>query len=685
MTYLFSSNVEVSNDQGNALPISVINYNGSNVNLSNPFPVTLGSNSIQIIGNISIPTTVNVASSPDNPIHSHITEVGTSGNLLALNIPYMPIGGNVTAFQGTSPWTVNGNIGVTSLGSLNISGTSLPVTIQGNANVIVQGNIAGITSLPPVTISGNVNVNPVSVTGITSNVTVVDGGGSITVDGNVGIVGNVNVTQGTDPWNIAGNVGITGSTTVAFPPGATSLLGELYSAVITPTAQVDALHGVDTAEVQTYVGGGGNVNYSNAVFECSSTSTVGSYAVVRTRDFNGFRPGESMLGRWLTKFGNAAVGTSQRIGLNNQEQGYYIGYNGTTFGILRVHGGQTPIYRVTITSYTGAQTVTLTLNSVAYTISIAAGETTGQVAQQICLKDYSGAWLCNQRDNTVDFLYAGAPGALGGTFSITSNGTMVASIATVRTGVAVTNTWYLDGGAEGFVKPTWLTPTNYNSYAIKYLWATAVFYAINFNTGQYEKLFSIGTTTDLPVANPTFKAATVVYNTGGNTAVTTTTAAMMTAVEGVEALVTNPRSTAVTHSTLASGSLWHLLSIQNPYTQNGKINTRQAQLLDLTVSLQCNDPSQIYIYLDAPLATGVHNFISQNSGLVSVSTAEGTVQDGPTYFPILSFIVGTTGSTTQFDLSTYRLVIPPGATISIAVYSTASINKAVASVSWYNI
>lgn len=496
---------------------------------------------------------------------------------------------------------------------------------------------------------------------------------------------NGEIVSTSNPLPVTFGTSSGGPNTINFPPGATSLLGELYSAVITPTTQVDAIHGDDTSEMQTYTGGGGAVSTANGVFECSSTSTVGSYAVARTRDFNGFRPGESMIGRWLTKFGTPAAGTQQRIGLNNQEQGYYIGYNGTTFGVLRVHGGQTAIYRVTITSYTGAQTVTLTLNSVAYTINIAAGETTGQVAQQICLKDYGSNWLCNQRDNTVDFLYAGAPGPLGGTFSIAHSGTMSASISTVRAGTAVTNTWYLDGGVEGFVKPSWLNPLNYNSYAIKYLWATVVFYAVNFNTGQYEKIFSIGTTDTLPVENPTFKAATVVYNTGGSTPITAYTAAMMTAVEGVEALVTNPRSAAVTHSTLASGSLWHLISIQNPYTLNGKINTRQINLLDMTVSFQCNDPSQIFLYLDAPLATGVHDFTTQGTRLANISIVEGTVSDGPTYFPILSFIVGTTGSTTQFDLSRYRLVIPPGATMTIAAISTASINKAVASVSWYNV
>jgi hypothetical protein len=107
---------------------------------------------IVIEGNVNIPGTVTVDSTPENPVHVHVDEIGTSG---ILNVPYMPIGNTNVAVTG-------GNI-----------------TVTGNVGIV--GNIAGIT--------GNVTVNPVT--------------------GNVGIVGNVNVTQGTTPWSVAGNVQVT--------------------------------------------------------------------------------------------------------------------------------------------------------------------------------------------------------------------------------------------------------------------------------------------------------------------------------------------------------------------------------------------------------------------------------------------------------------------------------------------
>ena len=63
-----------------------------------------------------------------------------------------------------------GNVAVTSLGNVNLSGNTLPVTILGN------------------------------LAGITSNVTIVDGGGSITVDGNV----NATITGGNVVTTITG-------------------------------------------------------------------------------------------------------------------------------------------------------------------------------------------------------------------------------------------------------------------------------------------------------------------------------------------------------------------------------------------------------------------------------------------------------------------------------------------------
>ena len=93
---------------------------------------------ITITGDVTIPGTVTVTSTPEDPIHTHVTEVGTSG---ILDVPYMPIGGTVTVNQPVAVTDNNGSLTVD--GTVNI-GTMPEVEIKNDA-----GN--------PIPISGTVN------------------------------------------------------------------------------------------------------------------------------------------------------------------------------------------------------------------------------------------------------------------------------------------------------------------------------------------------------------------------------------------------------------------------------------------------------------------------------------------------------------------------------------------------
>ena len=316
MTYLFSSNVEVSNDIGNALPISVTNTDGNIVSILNPFPVTLGSNSIQIVGNISIPTTVNVASSPSDPIHAHITEIGTSGNLLALGIDYMPINGNVI---------VTGNVGI--VGNVNVN----PITVT--------------------SITSNVNVNPISVTGITSNVNVNPISGNVHVYGNVGIDGNVNVnplsatvsgnigvlnTNGnivsnTNPFPVTGNLNatITGTSTVTLGTGSTDAFGRLRTSQ--PYTLFDSrARYYDHNEFSNVNATGGTVVYdaNGSTFQLNVTAANGSSVIRETKRVFPYQPGKSLLVLATFCMNTPKANLRQRVGYFTTNNGIYFENDG---------------------------------------------------------------------------------------------------------------------------------------------------------------------------------------------------------------------------------------------------------------------------------------------------------------------------------------------------------------------
>jgi hypothetical protein len=90
------------------------------------------SGDIIIEGNVNIPGTVTVNSSAEDPVHVHLDEIGTSG---ILDVPYMPIGGNVVVTSGNID--VTGNVGI--IGNVNVTQGTNPWVVSGNVNATLQG------------------------------------------------------------------------------------------------------------------------------------------------------------------------------------------------------------------------------------------------------------------------------------------------------------------------------------------------------------------------------------------------------------------------------------------------------------------------------------------------------------------------------------------------------------------
>lgn len=123
----------------------IATVDGNPVTNANPFPVTLGSENITITGNVNItaPDVVTVNSTPTDPVHVHITEIG---NTDLTNFSYMPISGNVVVT------TINsGNLSIHS-GNVNVGNFPASQNV-----VITSGNVTA-------TVTGDVNttVDPVS-------------------------------------------------------------------------------------------------------------------------------------------------------------------------------------------------------------------------------------------------------------------------------------------------------------------------------------------------------------------------------------------------------------------------------------------------------------------------------------------------------------------------------------------
>jgi len=109
---------------------NVATKDGVQVSTSNPFPVSLGSSNITITGDVNVGTTVSVTSSPQNPNHVHLTEVGTSG---ILSTSYLPIGistqANIVSISNTAFYVTN------PVTTVAVSSITSPVTVQGTVAI----------------------------------------------------------------------------------------------------------------------------------------------------------------------------------------------------------------------------------------------------------------------------------------------------------------------------------------------------------------------------------------------------------------------------------------------------------------------------------------------------------------------------------------------------------------------
>ena len=319
--------------------------------------------SIIIEGNVNIPGNIQVYSTPEDPVHTHITEVGTTG---ILEVPYMPIDGNVVVTsgnitftnttievtQGTDPWIVTGNVNanvsgnvVVTSGNINSNVTGNVVVTSGNVNANVSGNV-GVLTLPSITgnvvvTSGNINANVsgnVVITSgninsnVTGNVVVTSGNINSNVSGNVGIIGNVNVTQGTDPWHIDGNVlaTISGTSTVTLGTGSTDAFGRLrvsepYTLFDTKSRYYD--HNDFSSSTST----GANVVYdaNSSTYQLNVTAANGSSVIRETKRVFPYQPGKSLLVLTTFCMNTPKTNLRQRVGYFTTNNGIYFENDGT--------------------------------------------------------------------------------------------------------------------------------------------------------------------------------------------------------------------------------------------------------------------------------------------------------------------------------------------------------------------
>jgi hypothetical protein len=274
------------------------------VDNTEPMPVTLGSETITIIGNIAVPTTVNVTSTPTDPVHVHLTEVGSSG---LLDVAYLPVG------QSTSPWIVVGNVNIaTTNGGIEVNNdTGNPLRIIGNVNTTVISTVSVTQGTSPWVVIGNTNITNTPTVALSSNA--------------------VTATQGTSPWVMSGNVNasITGTVTTTVVAGATDAFGRLRTSDGFTLGDYKHTYGIDPNFRDTLINGGTVTHIPNqAAARLATSNNVASRAIHQTKMYHNYMPGKSQLIESTINFYEATANVTKRTGYFDDLNGIYFEQTG---------------------------------------------------------------------------------------------------------------------------------------------------------------------------------------------------------------------------------------------------------------------------------------------------------------------------------------------------------------------
>lgn len=298
----------------------------------------LNTTTVQITGPVTVLSTVTVSSTPENPVHTHITEVGTSG---LLTVPYMPVGGTVTATQGTVPWVVTGTVEVS-----NFPTTS--TVYQGTTPWVVTGTVA-VSNFPTTS-------------------TVYQGTNPWVITGTVAVSNTVTVNQGTSPWIVNGNVTATISGSVSPDVANPDAFGRARVSELFTLGDYKHLYAIDPNFID-YTANGGSITFvaDQAFATLATSSATNSVAIHQTKFYHHYQPGKSQLIYSSVHFRAPHRNVTKRTGYFDDRDGIYfeqVGSNtadGSTVNtgtqtlnwVIRTHTGGSPSEADYVTTVNG--------------------------------------------------------------------------------------------------------------------------------------------------------------------------------------------------------------------------------------------------------------------------------------------------------------------------------------------
>jgi len=477
---------------------------------------------------------------------------------------------------------------------------------------------------------------------------------------------------------------------IDFGGGGRSAFGELSAVEPTPVVQVTFPYNINGRIMETRLNGGTATIDTNRL-KISTGASANQAAIALTKIPVKYNAGQGGLARFTTIYTIGVAGSEQIMGVGSSSDGYFFGYNGADFGVLRRSGGACKIVQLIVTTKaTSAGTVTVTLDGDGGPVEVTdatSGDTT-TTANDIAAGDFSGVgtgWRTYAAGSTVTFISYDAA-AHGGSYSFadtdTTGAAVTGGVTNVVTGIAATDTWVaqtswsddvMDGTGNSGVT---LDTTKGNVYQIRYQWlgyGMISFFIEDPATGKLVRVHSIqyaNANTLTSVQNPTLPVFMSVINTSNTSNIEMLSPSIAGFIEGKEPNNHFVRNSADAEDTdVDEGSEQPILSVRNKPVYQGEENRTRIQLTFLEVSTSVgNKPVRIRFRVNGALTAASYADVDASDSVVEKDSAATAISGGSTQF---SSVLNSSGNR-LFNLDPTRFRLNPGDVFTVTAQQTSA-------------
>jgi len=485
--------------------------------------------------------------------------------------------------------------------------------------------------------------------------------------------------------------------------GPLSTFGDIRTVTVIPVAQGDFVYGLNSRVFTTSSFAGGTVTHVSGTAELDSGTDPAGSATVQLRRHLKYRPGQGSSMMATALFGTPNAGSAQFVGAGTAECGYFIGYFGTSFGILHSETGEREVRRYSVTTGAATEAVTVTLDGSSIVVPVTGNNDITQTAYQLSIADYSqvgrGGWVTDVVGSDVYFISARSNSIYTGSYSI-AGGVINGTFSRLVAGEAQTNTFIsqssfnvdkLDGnGHTGMV----LDPSKGNVFEIQFQYlgfGNANFSIENSETGkisQFHIIKNANNRTTPVLKNPNVNVLATCANIGGTTTTKLKTASMAAFIEGEIKNLDPQYAKSFSFSGINTSTYKPLAALKVNRIFNDQSCFGEIDFLRIAGANTVNNQTvTIGLFLDAKISGDVdYQYIEQGQSIVSYANLNpgaggNTITNLANLSPTYELVVSSDSSIIA-NIEDLKIAIGIGRTIVVAIKTSASVSGDM-SLSWF--